>query len=104
MIVVSPIRNRKVIVDAMAEHRVPAIDGIAEMVRIGGLISYGQDLGAQCRMSAWYIHRIIGGAKPAELPVRYATTYALAINRRAAAELGLTVPSDRVRRADEVVG
>jgi len=47
-----PFTNRNAVVAAMAEHRVPAIYGIAEMVRAGDLISYGQDLGAQWRMSA----------------------------------------------------
>jgi putative ABC transport system substrate-binding protein len=98
-----PFANRKAVVEAMAEHGVPAIYGIAEMVRIGGLISYGQDLAAQWRMSAWYIDRIIGGAHPAELPVRYASIYALAINKRAAAALGLAVPTDLLERANGVI-
>ena len=98
-----PFTNRDAVVAAMAEHRVPAIYGIAEMVRSGGLISYGQDLGAQWRMSAQYIDRIVRGAKPAELPVQYATKYALAINARAAKALSLVVPPDMLKRADEVI-
>jgi len=98
-----PFTNRDAVVAAMAEHRVPAIYGIAEMVRSGGLISYGQDLGAQWRMSAQYIDHIVRGAKPAELPVQYATKYALAVNVRAAKTLGLVVPPDMLKRADELI-
>ena len=63
-----PFANRKIVVEAMAKHRVPAIYGIAEMVRSGGLLSYGQDLGAQWRMAAVYIDKIVRGARPADLP------------------------------------
>ena len=98
-----PFTNRDAVVAAMAEHRVPAIYGIAEMVRSGGLISYGQDLGAQWCMSAQYIDRIVRGAKPAELPVQYATKYALAINTRAAKALRLVVPPDMLKQADAVI-
>jgi putative tryptophan/tyrosine transport system substrate-binding protein len=98
-----PFANRKAVVDAMANHRVPAIYGIAEMVRSGGLVSYGQDLGAQWRMSAVYIDKIVQGAKPADLPVQYATKYALTINKRAATALGLVIPKDMIERADEII-
>ena len=79
-----PLANRKAVVEAMAKHRVPAMYGVAEMVRAGGLISYGQDLAAQWRISATYIDKIVHGTKPADLPVQYATKYALAINKGAA--------------------
>jgi putative tryptophan/tyrosine transport system substrate-binding protein len=98
-----PLANRKAVVEAMAKHRVPAIYGVAEMVRAGGLISYGQDLAAQWRMSAVYIGKIVHGTKPADLPVQYATKYALAINKGAARGLGLEVPKAMLDRADEVI-
>jgi putative ABC transport system substrate-binding protein len=98
-----PFANRKIVVEAMAKHRVPAIYGIAEMVRSGGLLSYGQDLGAQWRMAAVYIDKIVWGARPADLPVQYAKEYKLAINRGAASALGLAVPKAMIDRADEVI-
>jgi putative tryptophan/tyrosine transport system substrate-binding protein len=98
-----PFANRQAVVAAMAAHRVPAIYGIAEMVRSGGLISYGQDLGAQWRMSAWYIDQIMRGARPAELPVQFATKYNMAINKRTAAALDLVVPENLLGAADEVI-
>jgi putative tryptophan/tyrosine transport system substrate-binding protein len=98
-----PLANRRAVVEAMARHRVPAIYGVAEMVRAGGLISYGQDLAAQWRMSAVYIDKIVHGAKPGDLPVQYATEYALAINKGAAKALGLEVPEAMLERADEII-
>ena len=75
--------NRKAVVAAMAKYRVPAMYGVAEMVRSGGLISYGQDLAAQWRMSAVYIDKIVHGTRPADLPVQYATKIFLALNKGA---------------------
>jgi putative tryptophan/tyrosine transport system substrate-binding protein len=98
-----PLANRKAVVEAMAKHNVPAMYGVAEMVRAGGLVSYGQDLAAQWRMSAVYIDKIAHGTKPADLPVQYATKYALAINKGAAKGLGLEVPTAMLDRADEVI-
>jgi putative ABC transport system substrate-binding protein len=98
-----PLANRKVVVEAMAKHRVSAIYGVAEMVRAGGLVSFGQDLAAQWHMSAAYIDKIARGAKPADLPVQQATKYALTINFGAAKALGLEIPKAMLERADEIV-
>jgi putative tryptophan/tyrosine transport system substrate-binding protein len=98
-----PLANRKVVVEAMAKHRVSAIYGVAEMVRAGGLVSFGQDLAAQWHMSAAYIDKIARGAKPADLPVEQATKYALTINLGAAKALGLEIPKAMLERADEIV-
>jgi putative tryptophan/tyrosine transport system substrate-binding protein len=98
-----PLANRKAVVDAMAKHRAPAIYGVAEMVRSGGLISYGQDLAAQWRMSAVYVDKIVHGTKPADLPVQYATRYSLALNKGAAQALGLEIPKAMLERANEII-
>lgn len=95
--------NRDAVVAAMAEHKVPAIYGIAEMVRSGGLVSYGQDLGDHWRLGAGYVDRILRGARPEELSARFSTQYALAINAKAAAALNLVVPRTMLQRADEVI-
>ena len=99
-----PFSNRDAVVAAMAEHKVPAVYGIAEMVRSGGLVSYGQDLGDHWRSGAGYIDRILRGAEPGELPARFSTKYALAINTKAAKSLDLAVPPAMLKRADEVIG
>ena len=99
-----PFSNRDAVVAAMAEHKVPAVYGIAEMVRSGGLVSYGQDLADHWRLGAGYIDRILRGAKPGELPARFSTKYVLAINTKAAKSLDLVVPPAMLKRADDVVG
>ena len=98
-----PFSNRDAVVAAVAKHKVPAIYGIAEMVRIGGLVSYGQDLGDHWRQGAAYIDQILRGAKPAELPARFSTNYALAINTSVAKSLNLVVPPALLSRATEVI-
>jgi putative ABC transport system substrate-binding protein len=99
-----PFSNRDAVVAAMAEHKVPAIYGIAEMVRSGGLVSFGQDLGDHWHLGATYIDKILRGAKPADLPARFSTNYALAINKGAAKALNLVVPPATLSRTSEVVG
>ena len=73
------------------------------MVKSGGLISYGQDLGDHWRLGAGHIDKILRGAKPAELPAQFSTNYALAINMRAAKALNLVVPPALLSRANEVI-
>ena len=98
-----PLANREAVVEAMAKYRVPAMYGVAEMVRSGGLISYGQDLAAQWRLAAAYIHKVAQGAHPGDLPVQFATKYELAVNKSAAKALGLQVPKSILERADVIV-
>jgi putative ABC transport system substrate-binding protein len=67
------------------------------------LISYGPDLVDQYRGVATYVHRILKGAKPADLPVQAPTKYELVINRKTAAALGLVIPDKLLSTADEVI-
>ena len=99
-----PLANRDAVVAAMAKHRVPALYGVVEMVCAGGLIIYGQNLAAQWRMAASYVDRIARGTAAADLPVRFADRFDLAINRRAAGALGLAIPPDLAKAASELVG
>jgi putative ABC transport system substrate-binding protein len=87
----------------IAEHRLPAVYFNIAFVRAGGLISYGADAIAQYGQAASYIDRILKGEKPADLPVQTPTKYELAINLKTANDLGLTVPSTLLARADEVI-
>jgi putative ABC transport system substrate-binding protein len=84
--------NSAKIISAAAKHRVPAIFAVKNYVMRGGLMSYGPDLTAQFRDGASYVDRILRGTKPSELPVQFATKFNLAINAKAADELGLPVP------------
>jgi ABC-type uncharacterized transport system substrate-binding protein len=91
------------IVDSAAMSRLPAIYGLQEFVDAGGLMAYGPDLRDLFRRAAGYVHRILQGARPADLPVEAPAKLALMINLRAAKALGLTVPPAVLARADQLI-
>jgi putative ABC transport system substrate-binding protein len=95
--------QRQAVVELELRHRLPGIHFSADYVRAGGLMSYGIDIGAQFRRSAWYVARILNGAKPAELAVEQPARMALAINSKTAKALALTIPQSMLLRADEVI-
>jgi putative tryptophan/tyrosine transport system substrate-binding protein len=97
------IANRGRIVALMARYRLPAVYEFLVFAREGGLISYGIDNVAQFRQAASYVDRILKGANPAELPVQEPTKFALIVNLKTAATLGLTVPQSLLATADEVI-
>ena len=96
-------RHIREIIDFMAKHRLPAIYQEKENVRSGGLMAYGTSLPDLFRRGAWYVHRILQGAKPAELPIEQPIKFEFAINLKTAKALGLTVPPSLLARADEVI-
>ena len=67
------------------------------------MMSYANDVAANYRRSAAYVDRILKGANPAELPVELAERYELVVNLKTARELGLTIPTSILLRADEVI-
>jgi putative ABC transport system substrate-binding protein len=91
------------IVDFVTLSRLPAIYGFREFVDAGGLMSYGTDRRDLYRRSATYVHRILAGAKPGDLPVEPPRKFELAINRKTARTLGLRLPPALLQRADHVV-
>jgi len=95
--------HRSMIFALAARHRLPAVYPFRFMAREGGLVSYGVDLGETFPRAAEYIDRILGGAKPADLPVQAPTKFELAINLKVANALGLTVPPTLIARADEMI-
>jgi putative tryptophan/tyrosine transport system substrate-binding protein len=94
---------RKQIVDAAAQHRLPAIYFSRYFVTSGGLMSYAADVADLYRLSAAYVDRILRGEKPGELPVQAPTKYELVVNLKTAKALGLTVPQTLLATADEVI-
>ena len=100
-----PLSQRHImqIIDFMASHRLPAMYQLKENVIAGGLMAYGASLPVLFRRGAWYVHRLLQGAKPAELPLEQATKFELTINLKTAKALGLTVPPTLLARADEVI-
>jgi len=95
--------HRNLIVELVAQHRLPAIYFERRFVADGGLISYDPDQIDQFRRAAGYVDRILKGEKPADLPVQAPTKYDLVLNLKTAKALGLTVPDNLLARADEVI-
>jgi putative ABC transport system substrate-binding protein len=95
--------NSPLIVALASKHQLPAIYAHRAVVSEGGLISYGIDVADQYAKAAGYVDRILRGANPSDLPVQGPTKFQLAVNLKAARELGLTVPPTLIARADEVI-
>jgi putative ABC transport system substrate-binding protein len=95
--------HRAQIILLAARNNVPAVYPRSLYVRDGGLLSYGPDPVDIFRRSASYIDRILGGAKPADLPVQLPLKFEMALNVKTAKALGLTVPPSILVRADEVI-
>ncbi|MBI1726082.1 MAG: hypothetical protein HYR50_02320 [Candidatus Rokubacteria bacterium] len=69
----------------------------------GGLVSYGPSLPEMFRRAAFYVDRILNGAKPADLPVEQPTKFEMVLNLKAAKALGLANPQSLLLRADQVI-
>ena len=91
------------IIEFLANNRLPGMFGAKENVAAGGLMAYGASVPDLFRRAAAYVHRILQGTKPADLPVELPTKFDLAVNLRTAKALGLELPPTFIARADEVI-
>ena len=95
--------NRKRIAEFALKTRLPSMYVRSEFVDAGGLMSYGADQADSYRRVAYYVDRILKGAKPADLPVEQPTKFKLVINLKTAKQIGVTIPQSMLYRADKVI-
>jgi len=87
----------------LLKYRLPCVSELRRIAESGGLLSYGPNLFETTRRMAYFVDRILKGAKPADLPVEQASKLELVVNMKAAQALGLTIPTLILARADEVI-
>jgi len=95
--------HRKALAQAALKHRLPGIYWVRDFVEEGGLMSYGVSFAVVGRRAAYFVDRILKGAKPADLPVEQPTQFELVINLKTAKALGLKIPQSLLLRADQVI-
>jgi len=95
--------QQKRIVEFALKSRLPSIYDRRESVDHGGLMYYSADLADSYQRAAYYVDKILKGAKPADLPVEQPTKFELVINLKTAKQIGLTIPQTVLYRADKVI-
>ena len=105
MLVWGPVLNPrpKEVAELAVKSRLPTMYREREHVEAGGLMTYGVSLTDLFRRAAYYVDKILKGAKPADLPVEQPTKFELIINLKAAKQIGLTIPPNVLVRADKVI-
>jgi putative ABC transport system substrate-binding protein len=100
----TPMRaNGKRIAGFALKSRLPSVYSGREFVDAGGLMSYGADLVDSYRRAAYYVDRILKGAKPADLPVEQPMKFEFVINLKTAKQIGLTIPPEVLARASRLI-
>jgi ABC-type uncharacterized transport system substrate-binding protein len=97
------VARRKEIAESAINHRLPTIFAFRQNVEAGGLMMYAARVADLSRRAAFFVDRILKGAKPSELPIEQPTTFELVINLKTAKLLGLTIPPTLLAQADEVI-
>lgn len=96
-------QSRAALVGALAAQKLPALFTQVQNVEAGGLMSYGPDISASYRRGAYYVDRLLKGAKAAELPIEPPSKIELTVNLKAARGLGLTLPPALLKQAARVL-
>ena len=97
------VEQRAAIARFSLERRVPVISGWAAIAEGGGLMTYGPNLQECYRRLAYFVDRILRGARPGEIPIELPSTVELVVNLKTAKALGITVPPAVLLRADRVI-
>jgi len=95
--------STKRVADLALERRLPAASTTRAFVDAGGLMSYGADGPALFRLGAKFVHRILQGRQPNDLPIEQPTKFELAVNLKTAKAIGLTIPESFLLRADALI-
>jgi ABC-type uncharacterized transport system substrate-binding protein len=97
------LHNRQRIVDFTKEQRLANVNAYKELVEVGGLMSYGPGYEDMHKRAAIYVDKILKGAKPADIPIEQPSKFTFIVNLNAARELGVTVPSQLLGLADQLI-
>ncbi len=95
--------HRDAILRFAVQHRLPTISANRPTVMAGALMTYAPSALESVQRTAWYVDRILKGARPADLPVEQPMKFDLVINLKTAKQIGLTIPQSILRRADELI-
>ena len=97
------LHNRERMIDFTKEQHLPNVNAYKELVEVGGLMSYGPSYEDMHKRAAIYVDKILKGAKPADLPIEQPSKFTFIVNLKAAKALGVTVPSQLLGLADELI-
>jgi putative ABC transport system substrate-binding protein len=95
--------HQKRIAGFALKSRLPSMYSYRGAVEAGGLMSYGADIADSYRRVAYFVDRILKGAKPGDLPVEQPKKFELVINLKTAKQIGVTIPQSLLYRADKVI-
>jgi putative ABC transport system substrate-binding protein len=95
--------NRKRVISFALKSRLPSVYNSRGSVEAGGLMSYGADQAESYQRVAYFVDRILKGAKPADLPVEQPMKFEFVINLNTAKQIGLTIPPEVLARANRLI-
>jgi len=95
--------HRREVIDFTLANRIPSVTPFPEEAEEGALVAYGVRLTEDYRQPAYYVAKILQGAKPADLPIQQPTKFELVVNLKTAKSLNVTIPLSMIVTADKVI-